>query len=119
MKNRSRRYAVSGVLTLAVNVSAFAQDAISFLNEANSQIRGAGSVVYDVVVAVIAIIAIISLVVVVVVAVIAIIAIISLVVVGVKMSSGDNEATQKAIGWAGGIVFCLIAAVVIKNYMGL
>ncbi|MBQ7709088.1 MAG: DUF4134 family protein [Bacteroidales bacterium] len=102
MKNRSRRYAVSGVLTLAVNVSAFAQDAISFLNEANSQIRGAGSVVYDVVVAVIAIIAIISL-----------------VVVGVKMSSGDNEATQKAIGWAGGIVFCLIAAVVIKNYMGL
>lgn len=102
MKKRSRRYAVSGVLTLAVNVSAFAQDAISFLNEANSQIRGAGSVVYDVVVAVIAIIAIISL-----------------VVVGVKMSSGDNEATQKAIGWAGGIVFCLIAAVVIKNYMGL
>ena len=102
MKNRSWRYAVSGVLTLAVNVSAFAQDAISFLNEANSQIRGAGSVVYDVVVAVIAIIAIISL-----------------VVVGVKMSSGDNEATQKAIGWAGGIVFCLIAAVVIKNYMGL
>ena len=102
MKNRSRRYAVSGVLTLAVNVSAFAQDAISFLNEANSQIRGAGSVVYDVVVAVIAIIAIISL-----------------VVVGVKMSSGDTEATQKAIGWAGGIVFCLIAAVVIKNYMGL
>ena len=102
MKNRSRRYAVSGVLMLAVNVSAFAQDAISFLNEANSQIRGAGSVVYDVVVAVIAIIAIISL-----------------VVVGVKMSSGDNEATQKAIGWAGGIVFCLIAAVVIKNYMGL
>ena len=102
MKNRSRRYAVSGVLTLAVNVSAFAQDAISFLNEANSQIRGAGSVVYDVVVAVIAIIAIISL-----------------VVVGVKMSSGDNEATQKAIGWAGGIVFCLIPAVVIKNYMGL
>ena len=102
MKERSRRYAVSGVLTLAVNVSAFAQDAISFLNEANSQIRGAGSVVYDVVVAVIAIIAIISL-----------------VVVGVKMSSGDNEATQKAIGWAGGIVFCLIAAVVIKNYMGL
>lgn len=102
MKNRSRRYAVSGVLALAVNVSAFAQDAISFLNEANSQIRGAGSVVYDVVVAVIAIIAIISL-----------------VVVGVKMSSGDNEATQKAIGWAGGIVFCLIAAVVIKNYMGL
>ena len=102
MNDRCRRYAVSGVLTLAVNVSAFAQDAISFLNEANSQIRGAGSVVYDVVVAVIAIIAIISL-----------------VVVGVKMSSGDNEATQKAIGWAGGIVFCLIAAVVIKNYMGL
>ena len=98
MNDRCRRYAVSGVLTLAVNVSAFAQDAISFLNEANSQIRGAGSVVYDVVVAVIAIIAIISL-----------------VVVGIKMSSGDNEATQKAIGWAGGIVFCLIAAVVIKN----
>ncbi len=102
MKERSRRYAVSGVLTLAVNVSAFAQDAISFLNETNSQIRGAGSVIYEVVVGVIAIIAIISL-----------------VIVGIKMSSGDNEATQKAIGWAGGIVFCLIAAVVIKNYMGL
>ena len=102
MKERSRRYAVSGVLTLAVNVSAFAQDAISFLNETNSQIRGAGSVIYEVVVGVIAIIAIISL-----------------VIVGIKMSGGDNEATQKAIGWAGGIVFCLIAAVVIKNYMGL
>lgn len=102
MKERRRRYAVTGVLTLAAIIPAFAQDAISFLNEANSQIRGAGSVVYDVVVGIIAIIAIISL-----------------VVVGIKMSSGDNEATQKAIGWAGGIVFCLIAAVVVKNYMGL
>ena len=102
MKESSRRYAVSGVLTLAAGIPALAQDAISFLNETNSQIRGAGSVIYEVVVAVIAIIAIISL-----------------VIVGIKMSSGDNEATQKAIGWAGGIVFCLIAAVVIKNYMGL
>ena len=78
------------------------QDPISFLNETNSQIRGAGSGVYDVVIATMAIIALISL-----------------VNVAIKMSSADNEATNKALAWCGGILFCLIGAVALKNYMGL
>ena len=36
------------------------QDAISFLNEANSQVRSAGSIIYQVVIAVLAIVAIVS-----------------------------------------------------------
>lgn len=101
-EQRVRKNAVCGVLALAAGMSARAQDAISFLNETNTQIRSAGSLIYEVVVGVLAIVAIISL-----------------VIVGIKMSSGDNEATQKAVGWCGGIVFCLIAAVAVKNYMGL
>ena len=52
-------------------------------------------------------------------AVLAIVAIISLITVGIKMYSGDNEAANKALGWCGGMVFCIIAAVVLKNYIGL
>jgi hypothetical protein len=102
MRDWRRRYAACGILGLAGSISATAQDAISFLNEANSQIRSAGSVVYEVVIAVLAIVAIISL-----------------ITVGIKMYSGDNEAANKALGWCGGMVFCIIAAVVLKNYIGL
>ena len=103
MRARGVRNAASGILALAVtNVPALAQDAISFLNEANSQIRSAGSVVYEVVIAVLAIIAIVSL-----------------ITVGIKMYSGDNESAQKALGWCGGMVFCIIAALVLKNFIGL
>ena len=55
MKERGVRYAACGILGLAVTVSASAQDAISFLNEANTQIRSAGSIIYQVVIAVLAI----------------------------------------------------------------
>ena len=72
MKNCGERYAACGVLGLAVSISASAQDAISFLNEANSQ-----------------------------------------------MYSGDQESAQKALGWCGGMVFCIIAALVLKNFIGL
>lgn len=102
MKEQGVRKYVCSALALTIGASAWAQDAISFLNETNTQIRGAGSVIYELVVGVLAIVAIISL-----------------VLVGIRMSSGDNEATQKAVGWCGGIVFCLIAAVAVKNYMGL
>ena len=78
------------------------QDAISFLNEANTQVRSAGGVVYQLVIAVLAIVAIASL-----------------VNVGIKMYSGDNESAHKALAWCGGIVFCLIGALVLKNYLGI
>ncbi len=90
------------ILGLAVSISASAQDAISFLNEANSQIRSAGSIIYQVVIAVLAIVAIVSL-----------------ITVGIKMYSGDQESAQKALGWCGGMVFCIIAALVLKNFIGL
>ena len=95
MKNCGERYAACGVLGLAVSISASAQDAISFLNEANSQIRSAGSIIF------------------------AIVAIVSLITVGIKMYSGDQESAQKALGWCGGMVFCIIAALVLKNFIGL
>ena len=95
-------FAACGVLGLAVSISASAQDAISFLNEANSQIRSAGSIIYQVVIAVLAIVAIVSL-----------------ITVGIKMYSGDQESAQKALGWCGGMVFCIIAALVLKNFIGL
>lgn len=102
MKNRSGRYAATGVLALAVSISASAQDAISFLNEANTQVRSAGSVIYQVVIAVLSIIAIVSL-----------------ITVSIKLYSGDQESANKALGWCGGMVFCIIAALVLKNFIGL
>ena len=92
MKTRGERNAACGILGLAVSISASAQDAISFLNEANSQIRSAGSII---------------------------LAIVSLITVGIKMYSGDQESAQKALGWCGGMVFCIIAALVLKNFIGL
>jgi len=81
---------------------AFAQDATTFLNEANSQIRTAGSLVYNVVIAVLALIAIVSL-----------------IAVGIKLYSADTNSAQRAMGWCGGMIFCIIAATVIKNFIGL
>lgn len=52
-------------------------------------------------------------------AVLAIIAIVSLITVGIKLYSGDQESANKALGWCGGMVFCIIAALVLKNFIGL
>ena len=49
----------------------------------------------------------------------AIVAIVSLITVGIKMYSGDQESAQKALGWCGGMVFVIIAALVLKNFIGL
>ena len=87
---------------LLISQTVLAQDAISFLNEANTQIRSAGSIIYQVVIAVLSIIAIVSL-----------------ITVGLKLYSGDQESAQKALGWCGGMVFCIIAALVLKNFIGL
>lgn len=87
---------------LLISQTVLAQDAISFLNEANSQIRSAGSIIYQVVIAVLSIIAIVSL-----------------ITVGLKLYSGDQESAQKALGWCGGMVFCIIAALVLKNFIGI
>lgn len=85
-----------------ISQTVLAQDAISFLNEANTQIRSAGSIIYQVVIAVLSIIAIVSL-----------------ITVGLKLYSGDQESAQKALGWCGGMVFCIIAALVLKNFIGI
>ena len=90
------------VLFCALPLDAMAQDAISFLNEANTQVRSAGSIIYPLVIAVLAIVAIVSL-----------------ITVGIKMYSGDQESANKALGWCGGMVFCIIAALVLKNFIGL
>lgn len=87
---------------LLISQTVLAQDAISFLNEANTQIRSAGSIIYQVVIAVLSIIAIVSL-----------------ITVGLKLYSCDQESAQKALGWCGGMVFCIIAALVLKNFIGI
>ncbi len=102
MKKRGERYAALGLILCLSSVTAGAQDAISFLNEANMQIRSAGALIYQVVIAVLSIIAIVSL-----------------ITVGIKFYSGDQESANKALGWCGGMVFCIIAALVLKNFIGL
>ena len=103
MKKRGVRYALTGLgAGLLMPQTVLAQDAISFLNEANTQIRSAGSIIYQVVIAVLSIIAIVSL-----------------ITVGLKLYSGDQESAQKALGWCGGMVFCIIAALVLKNFIGI
>lgn len=101
MKNRGERIAViTFYILMAANAKA--QDAMSFLNEANAQIRTVGSLIYQIVIAVLSIIAIVSL-----------------ITVGIKLYSGDQESANKALGWCGGMVFCIIAALVLKNFIGL
>ena len=101
MKNRwGRIAAITAFILLATNMKA--QDAMSFLNEANAQIRTVGSIIYQIVIAVLSIIAIVSL-----------------ITVGIKLYSGDQESANKALGWCGGMVFCIIAALVLKNFIGL
>ncbi len=102
MKNRRVRYTALGLACVLSATSAMAQDAISFLNEANMQIRSAGALIYQVVIAVLSIIAIVSL-----------------ITVGIKLYSGDQESANKALGWCGGMVFCIVAALVLKNFIGL
>lgn len=99
---RNRFAGMTTVLLAGIPADMMAQDAISFLNEANTQVRSAGSIIYQLVIAVLAIIAIVSL-----------------ITVGIKLYSGDQESANKALGWCGGMVFCIIAALVLKNFIGL
>ena len=99
---RNRMAGLATVLMAGIPADMMAQDAISFLNEANTQVRSAGSIIYQLVIAVLAIIAIVSL-----------------ITVGIKLYSGDQESANKALGWCGGMVFCIIAALVLKNFIGL
>lgn len=105
MNRYRKRNQIAGMATVLMAVfpmNALEQDAISFLNEANTQVRSAGSIIYQLVIAVLAIIAIVSL-----------------ITVGIKMYSGDQESANKALGWCGGMVFCIIAALVLKNFIGI
>ena len=56
MRIRGERYALVGLLCIAVCTDVMAQDAITFLSEANTQIRSAGSLIYQVVIAVLSVI---------------------------------------------------------------
>ena len=105
MNKNTQRNRIAGLVTVlmaGIPADMMAQDAISFLNEANTQVRSAGSIIYQLVIAVLAIIAIVSL-----------------ITVGIKLYSGDQESANKALGWCGGMVFCIIAALVLKNFIGL
>ena len=102
MKNREEKFAVIVIFYILQTINLNAQDAMSFLNEANAQIRTVGSLIYQIVIAVLSIIAIVSL-----------------ITVGIKLYSGDQESANKALGWCGGMVFCIIAALVLKNFIGL
>lgn len=105
MNKNTQRNRFAGMVTVllaGIPADMMAQDAISFLNEANTQVRSAGSIIYQLVIAVLAIIAIVSL-----------------ITVGIKLYSGDQESANKALGWCGGMVFCIIAALVLKNFIGL
>ena len=102
MKNRGEKFAVIVIFYILQTINLNAQDAMSFLNEANAQIRTVGSLIYQIVIAVLSIIAIVSL-----------------ITVGIKLYSGDQESANKALGWCGGMVFCIIAALVLKNFIGL
>ena len=90
------------VLSIFFSPSLFVQDATSFMNEANAQIRSIGSILYQVVIAVLGLIALVSL-----------------INIGVRLQSADREGTNKAIGWTGGLIFCIVMALVLKNYLGL
>lgn len=102
MKNRGEKFAVIVIFYILQTINLNAQDAMSFLNEANAQIRTVGSLIYQIVIAVLSIIAIVSL-----------------ITVGIKLYSGDQESANKALGWCGGMVFCIISALVLKNFIGL
>ena len=102
MKDWGDRVAFIIVFCILQGLNLRAQDAIAFLNESNIQVRSVWSYIYQIVIAVLSIIAVVSL--------------ISL---GIKLYSGDQEGAHKALGWCGGMVFCIIAALVLKNFMGL
>ncbi len=76
-------------------------DANSFLNELNTQVRASGSLIYQIVMGILCITAIISL-----------------IAIGIKMASGDREGLRSVLAWCGILLFCLIAAIVIKNFWG-
>lgn len=74
------------------------KDAASILNEMNSQIKMLVSPLYTMVMTVIIVLGMVSL-----------------VMVAVKMNSADQNASNKALTWFGVLVFCLVAAVVMKS----
>ena len=100
MKNFKKKLSVPLMAALA-QASAFAQqDAASVINEMNSQVKAMGTPLYSLIMTVIVILGLVSL-----------------VMVAVKMSSGDQNASNKALTWFGILVFCLVAAVVMKNLL--
>ena len=69
-----------GLLCIAASTDMMAQEAITFLSEVNTQVRSAGSLIYQVVIAVLSVIAIASL-----------------VTVGIRLYSGDQESIGRRL----------------------
>ena len=101
MKGGEKKCFALAVALGAVLTDARAQDAITFLNETNTQIRSAGSILYQVVMGVLCLLAIVSL-----------------IMVAIRIYSADRDGATKALAWCGGLIFCIIMALVIKNFMG-
>lgn len=99
--NHSKRMAATTATVMAAASSSYAQDAVSFVNEATSQVRAIGGGVYTLVVVVICLVALIAL-----------------VVIAIKLNGQDHEVSQKAVGAVAGVIFCILFAMVIKNFMG-
>ena len=98
MKNFKKLF-VPTLLAALTPVSAFAQqDAASLVNEMNSQVRAMAAPVYSLIMTVIILLGMVSL-----------------VMVAVKMNSADQQASNRAMAWFGILVFCLVAAVVMKG----
>lgn len=97
MKLNVRKIPTAAAMFLPVVMYA-QKDAASILNEMNSQIKMLVSPLYTMVMTVIIVLGMVSL-----------------VMVAVKMNSADQNASNKALTWFGVLVFCLVAAVVMKS----
>ena len=99
---RSIRALLTGAALLFAPSLLYCQDATSFLNEANYQIHSLGGIIYQVVIGVLSIVALVSL-----------------ITLGIKMQSSDREGTNRALGWCGGLLFCIVMALLVKNFLGI
>ncbi len=90
-----------GFTGMSLTVASYAQDASAFITEAETQIRLLVTPIYSVVMTIIFICALASL-----------------TMIIVKMNSADQNSANKAIAWCGGLLFCIVAAVVLKTIAG-
>lgn len=96
-----RKLTLLGIAGFVFSVSSFGQDAAAFIAEADTQIKVLVSPIYSIVMTIIFICALASL-----------------TMIIIKMNSADQNSANKAIAWCGGLLFCIVAAVVLKTIAG-